>query len=192
MDQSTAKAGLRKTILHARQVLSPAEVEDKSSWIIKRLKELEPLRHARIIMAYSPIRNEVDLRPYLEELLEQGKTILLPRVDNEMLQAAAFHGWDKCQTSSLGIKEPAGPGWPLPEIEAVLVPGVAFDGNGHRLGYGRGFYDRFLPELSPSAFLCGVAYEFQIVDSVFPEERDKPVHWIVSDRSEVAVDMRFF
>lgn len=73
-----------------------------------------------------------------------------------------------------------------------MVPGVAFDGNGHRLGYGRGFYDRFLPGLPPSVFLCGVAYEFQIVDAVFPEEQDIPMHWIVSEQSEVAVDMRFF
>lgn len=192
MDQATTKGQLRKQILAARELLSPAQVGEKSLRIIDRLKQLEPLRHARVIMAYSPIRNEVDLWPYLEELLEQGKTVLLPRVEGDKLQAVAFEGRAKCRTSSFGIHEPCGAGYRLEEIESVLVPGVAFDGNGHRLGYGRGYYDRFLPELFPSVFLCGVAYEFQIVDSVFPEGQDIPMHWIVSDRSEVVVDMRFF
>jgi 5-formyltetrahydrofolate cyclo-ligase len=192
MNQPTTKAGLRQAILAARNLLSPAQVEEKSRRIMERLKEIEPLRQARVIMAYSSIRNEVNLWPYLEEMLRQGKTILLPRVEGDMLEAVEFRAQGKCRISSFGIQEPLGPGQPLESIEAVLVPGVAFDGNGHRLGYGRGFYDRFLPGLPPSVFLCGVAYEFQIVDAVFPEEQDIPMHWIVSEQSEVAVDMRFF
>lgn len=192
MDQSTNKAGLRKTILAARSLLSPDQVKESSRRIAKRLKELEPLQSARVVMAYSSIRNEVDLWPYLEGLLEQGKTVLLPRVEGETLAAVQFEGRERCLTSSFGISEPCGSKHPLEKIEAVLVPGVAFDGKGHRLGYGRGFYDRFLQKLSPSVFLCGIAYEFQIVDSVFPEESDIPMHWIVSEKSEVAVDMRFF
>ena len=192
MEQPTTKAGLRRAILAARNLLSPDQVEEKSRRIMERLKEIEPLRQARVIMAYSPIRNEVDLWPYLEDMLGQGKTILLPRVEGDMLEAVEFKGRDQCRTSSFGITEPLGPGQPLELIEAVLVPGVAFDGNGHRLGYGKGFYDRFLSELPPSVFRCGVAYEFQIVEAVFPGERDIPVHWIVSEQSEVAADMRFF
>ncbi|MEN6391288.1 MAG: 5-formyltetrahydrofolate cyclo-ligase [Syntrophomonas sp.] len=190
MDQPTTKAGLRKAILAARSLLSPAQVEEKSCRIIKRLEELGPLRQARVIMAYSSIRNEVDLWPYLEKILGQGKTVLLPRVEGDKLLAVPFQGRDKCQVSSLGIQEPCGSELPLQEIEAVLVPGVAFDKNGHRLGYGRGFYDRFLPGLSPLVFRCGIAYEFQLVENVFPEENDIAMHWIVSDQSEVVMDRR--
>lgn len=187
MERSKTKAGLRQAMLAARKLLTPAQVEEKSRRIIDRLKELEPLRQARVIMAYSAIRNEVDLWPYLEESLGGGKTVLLPRVEGDKLLAVPFEGRDRCQISSLGIQEPCGLELAAGEIEAVLVPGVAFDKNGHRLGYGRGFYDRFLPGLSPSVFRCGIAYEFQIVDSVFPEENDIPMHWIVSEQSEIAV-----
>lgn len=191
MDQLTTKAGLRKAILTDRDLLSPAQVEERSRRIIKRLKELEPLRQARVIMAYSSIKNEVDLWPYLDEMLGQGKTILLPRVEGDKLLAVPFEGRAKCRISSFGIQEPCGAPHPLEGIEVILVPGVAFDRNGHRLGYGRGFYDRFLPWLSPLAFRCGIAYQFQIVDSVFPGENDIPMHWIVSDQSEVAVGLNF-
>ncbi|MEQ8173928.1 MAG: 5-formyltetrahydrofolate cyclo-ligase [Syntrophomonadaceae bacterium] len=187
MDLPTTKAGLRKAILAARSLISPDQVGKKSSSIIKRLEKLEPLRQARVIMAYSSIRNEVDLWPYLEEMLGQGKTILLPRVEGDKMLAVPFEGRDRCRISSFGIQEPCGSELPMEKIEAVLVPGVAFDRNGHRLGYGRGFYDRFLPGLSASVFRCGIAYDFQIVDSVFPEENDVPMHWIVSDQLELVV-----
>lgn len=190
MDQPKTKAELRKAMLAARSLLTPAQVEEKSRRIIERLNEIEPLRQARVIMTYSAIRNEVDLWPYLEESLGAGKTVLLPRVEGDKLLAVPFEGKDRCQINSLGIQEPCGSELAVEEIEAVLVPGVAFDKNGHRLGYGRGFYDRFLPGLSPWAFRCGIAYEFQIFASVFPEENDIPMHWIVSEQSEIAVQRK--
>lgn len=192
MDQTTAKVQLRNRMLSRRKSLSPEDMELKSMQVIKRLRELKPLKSARFLMFYSSIRNEVDLSSFFEEQWQLGKTILLPRVNGNALEAVVFQGWDNCVSGSFGILEPSGPAFPAKNIDVVLAPGLAFDGKGYRLGYGKGYYDRFLPFCSREAFLCGVAYEFQVVDTIFPSEGDIPLHWIVTDQSEVAVNMHFF
>ncbi len=192
MDQRKAKIQLRNEMSSMRLNLSKLAVGEKSKQVISRLRELEPFRRAQAVMFYSSIRNEVDLSPLFEELRSQGKTVLLPRVRGNMLEAVIFEGWESCGSGSFGILEPVGPAFPAEDIEAVFTPGLAFDAKGFRLGYGKGYYDRFLPYCSREAFLCGVAYEFQVVDTIFPGENDIPLHWIVTDCSEVAVDMKFF
>jgi 5-formyltetrahydrofolate cyclo-ligase len=187
------RAQLRKHISGIRKRLSPEQKQEASQCVCKRLKELTPLAGARTIMGYSPINNEIDIIPFLSLQKERGKTVLLPRVENDgRLSAVEFVNWDMTRSSSFGIKEPLGKPWPLDSIDAVLVPGLVFDANGYRLGYGRGYYDRFLPGLNQRAFKCGVAYEFQVIDNVFPREHDVPVHWIVTEKSEVVVGWAYF
>jgi 5-formyltetrahydrofolate cyclo-ligase len=186
------KDRLRQEMLNRRQLLSPEQVAKISSKIISRLDRLPPLKKAGTIMAYASIKNEVDLEPWLEQLVLEGKTVLLPRVEGSKLLAVPWQDWISCQLGPYKIREPQGNPIEPGEIDAVLVPGLAFDGRGYRLGYGKGYYDRFLSQLSPHSFLCGAAYEFQVVESIFPDENDVPLHWIVTEQSEVAVDMRFY
>ena len=101
-------------------------------------------------------------------------------------------GWEDIQAGPFGIREPLGKAFDPRLIEAVLVPGLVFDYKGYRIGYGKGYYDRFLPHLSDSAFICGVCYEFQVVENIFPHQHDIPMHWIVTDHSELVISWDYF
>lgn len=183
---------LRKMISEKRKSLSPEEVEKLSQRICQKLLEIDKIRKARVIMGFSSIKNEVNLMPFLEELRKE-KTIVLPRVmDKENMEAIEYRGKEYTSSGPFGIVEPVGEPFDPYRIDVVLVPGLVFDYKGYRLGYGRGYYDRFLPRLRKDAFLCGICYDFQVVETVYPHEADFPVHWIVTDKSEVAVNLDYF
>lgn len=183
---------LRRQMMARRKKLSHLEVDALSQQVCRRLEELQPLQQAKVIMGFSSIRNEVNLGPLLQKLQNQGRTILLPRVEGNSLQAVAFKPGEDMGRGSFGIREPLGEPFAAGKIDVVIVPGLVFDPSGYRLGYGKGYYDRFLPRLNQQCFKCGVCYEFQVVENVYPHPKDIPVHWIVTDHSEVAVDWDFF
>lgn len=184
---------LRQRMLQLRGSLSPLQVMEMSQQVVNKLNELEPLRRARTIMGFSAIKNEVNLEGLFEQQLLQGKKILLPRVENRNdIAAVEFKGWEQCCHSQFGIREPLGEQFPEERIDVVLVPGLVFDGKGYRLGYGRGYYDRFLAKLGEKVFKCGICYNFQVVDDVFPHQNDIPLHWIVTDKSELLIDGDYF
>ena len=187
-----SKDSLRDEMKAKRQQLAPEQMQQAAQMIARRLNDLLPVQKAKTIMGYAPMRNEVDLESFYEEQLKLGKTILLPRVEGNQIKPVEWKGWQETTISSFGIREPLGECFSTSEIDVVLIPGLAFDGNGFRLGYGRGFYDRFLPGLGRDAFKCGICYEFQVVESVFPHENDIPVHWIVTEQSELVINWDFF
>lgn len=164
-----------------------------SQAIADKLNELVPLGAARTIMGFCPIKNEVDLSYYLNRQWTKGKTILLPRINQVgELEAVKYGGDNSLTPGSYGILEPRGEAVQPNDVDAVLVPGLVFDGKGYRLGYGKGYYDRFLSTLPKKVFICGVCYEFQVVDNVCPHENDIPMHWVVTDKSELVIDWDFF
>ena len=184
---------LRKEMGDRRASLSALEVDNSSTLIAGKLMELDPIINARNIMGFASVRNEVDLRPFLRRQADLGKTILLPRVEkNGSLAAVELSSWESTRSGAFGIAEPTGSDFPLTGIDAVIVPGLVFDAYGYRLGYGKGYYDRFLKLLPKSTFICGVCYEFQVVDNIFPNDEDVPVHWIVTEKSELVINWDFF
>lgn len=192
-EEGPRRQSIRQERRSLRQSLTSAEVEEKSRRVAEKLQLLPALEKAGNIMAYMPFDNEVDLREVLAAFRSQGRVILLPRIgpDNN-LEAVPFRENQQWQRRSFGVLEPDGAAFPREEIQSVLVPGLAFDPLGYRLGFGRGYYDRFLSGLDPRVFRCGVCYEFQVVDSVFPTDTDVPMHWVVTDHSEILVDPGFF
>lgn len=183
---------LRREMKSRRNNMSGSETEELSKIICQRLEKLQPLAQAEVIMGYSSIRNEVNLIPWLQKLKQQGRTILLPRVQENRLVAVELKDEEDMDQSSFGIREPRGEPFDEDQVDVVLVPGLVFDVQGYRLGYGKGYYDRFLPIVGKHCFNCGVCYEYQVVDNVFPHSGDVPVHWIITERSEIAVDWNFF
>jgi 5-formyltetrahydrofolate cyclo-ligase len=184
---------LRKRMSEHRANLSAAQVENYSTLIAGKLNKLEPIINARRIMGFCSIRNEVDLSFFLQKEADHGKKILLPRVEKSgELVAVEFEGRQSSRPGVFGIMEPIGPVCSLDEIDVILVPGLVFDGHGYRLGYGKGYYDRFLKLLPAKAFICGVGYEFQVVDDIMPHSGDVPMHWIVTDKSELVIDWNYF
>ncbi|NLV16422.1 MAG: 5-formyltetrahydrofolate cyclo-ligase [Syntrophomonadaceae bacterium] len=173
---------LREEIRTLRSALSPQEVESRSGLIVSSLKGLSFLQDAQNIMCYAAFGNEVNINCYWQEQLGLGKGIILPRVKGDQLEGVLFTDWATMGRGPFGIKEPLGKVFPPERIDAVLVPGLVFDRRGNRLGYGKGYYDRFLPKLRDSVCLCGVAYHFQLAEDTFPTIRDVPLHMLVTDK----------
>lgn len=171
-----------------RAGLTPEQVKAASRKIASRLDELEPLRHARSIMGFASIKNEIDLAFWVEKEIACGKNLFLPRVEkNGSMEAVQFRGWEQTVAGPFGIREPIGGPFDPQLIDVVLVPGLVFDAQGYRLGYGKGYYDRFLLRLRKDAFCCGLCYDFQVVDDVGPHPGDIPVHLILTERTQITV-----
>jgi 5-formyltetrahydrofolate cyclo-ligase len=140
-------------------------------------------REARTILAYLPLQDELDLMPALKTALAGGKTIALPQYipEHGKYVAAILEGPpENLRKGKFGVMEPSpdAPRIPLNRLDFVLAPGVAFDPDGHRLGRGRGFYDRLLAEVT--GVKCGVALDEQIVPKLPVEAHDIPMDYILT------------
>ena len=140
-------------------------------------------QEASILLSYYPLPDEVDVRLLIKEAFESGKRVLLPVCKGEDLELRLYEGEDSLREGAFGIMEPTGPLFApenYDEIELALVPGMAFDRAGHRLGRGKGYYDRLLPRLS-NARLMGICFSFQLLDEVPNEPHDIPVQCVITN-----------
>ena len=164
-----AKAALRKQIRGALEKIFPAARATLSAQICNRLKEQAVWKNAGSVLFFAPRPDELDLWPLLEDALAGGKIAALPRFN------PAGKNYVACRVQNLrseiapgefGIREPAArcAGIPLDRLDLILVPGVAFDWHGHRLGRGKGFYDRLLADVR--GVKCGIAFDEQMVNDV--------------------------
>lgn len=190
----TDKRSLRKIMHEKRNSLSSHEVAKASGKIVEKLVNLPYVKESRIIMSFMPYGNEVNIIPLNEWILEQGKALCIPRVlDGTNMDAVKI---DSIMTglvkNSYGIYEPSKDLKPIePEkIELILVPGVAFDINGNRLGHGKGYYDRFLLNRSKNAITLGIAYSFQVLDSIPHDEHDVRLDGIVTESEVILLNGR--
>jgi 5-formyltetrahydrofolate cyclo-ligase len=176
-----AKTNLRQKIRAALGNISPAVRAVES---IELCDRLEPqVRSAHTILFFAPLPDELDVWPLLEKLLAAEKICALPAFDPVTQTYSARRVVDLTTdlvTGKFGVREP-GPNcaeMPLEQFDLVLVPGVAFDWHGHRLGRGKGFYDRILS--AASGLKCGVAYDLQLVENIPVEPHDAPVNFIAT------------
>jgi len=151
-----------------------------SEAVVEKLHGMMESRNVRTVMAYWPLKDEVDIRPLIDRLVEQGRTVVLPKVlDDETMELRRYTSRDDLREGAFHIMEPVGELFTDYEaIDVALVPGMAFDAAGHRLGRGKGYYDRFLAEhLAPCPLplaprLIGACFPFQRVAEVPSEEHD--------------------
>jgi 5-formyltetrahydrofolate cyclo-ligase len=180
-----AKRSMRERVLAARDALAPDARERASRAIAHRIDALASFRSAATVLLTFPFRSEWDTRPLIRAALARGQTVALPRVDPaaRMLELREVQGLDAMAPGYLGIPEPQEGCAPVAPhmIDWVLVPGVAFDARGRRLGYGGGFYDRLQPLLTRAPLRVAGAYELQIVDVVPAAPHDRGVDLIVTD-----------
>ena len=174
------KCELRSLMRQRKRQFTQQQLCELSLSIVDRLRTM--LNSTDTIVAYYSLDDEVDTHDLIDELLADGKTVYLPRVvsDDEMV-LCCYTGADSLSKGAFGIMEPVGkPVSTDTHIDAVLVPGMAFDVEGHRLGRGKGYYDRFLSSLSrPLPLLIGVCFDFQKVDVVPTEPFDVSVNVVV-------------
>jgi len=188
MDVRGEKRALRRRILRERDGL-PAE--RRAAWsrsIAERLLARPELLRAGTVHLFASFGSEVETLPIVERLLASGRRPVLPVVLRETwtMKHAAIRGLDDLVPGFKGILEPADgcPSCDPGEIDLVIVPGVAFDRRGGRLGYGGGFYDRFLAGCP--APRIALAFSMQIVEAVPCEECDLPIDVILTELEEIA------
>ena len=181
------KRALRDALMAARDGLDPDFRALASLSILARIESLSSYRNARVVLLTLPFRSEWDARLLARSAIAAGKTIAAPRVDASarMLRPSRIHDVDRdVEAGYRGIPEPRAScaAVPLDTIDWVLVPGVAFDAAGRRLGYGGGYYDRLLPLLPPAAQRVAGAFEAQLIDRVPAAPHDVGVDCIVTER----------
>jgi len=163
------KKAWREKMLAMRAGLNQTTTTANSAAVCAELLSLSQLQASRQVMWYLPIRGEVDLTPLITATERRGIKVLLPKVMSKGVIEAYYcpQPWqDRVASGSYGILEPslATQSTSPSEIDIVLVPGVAFDKDLYRLGYGGGYYDRFLALLPRRTLKIGVAYSCQVVD----------------------------
>jgi 5-formyltetrahydrofolate cyclo-ligase len=186
------KLALRRWVLANRDGLSAAVRAGASAAIAARILERADFKSARTVLLTLPFGSEWDTSAVMRAALAAGRTVAMPRVDGQsrMLELHAIADPQRDIVAGYrAIPEPlpACPRVSRDAIDFVLVPGVAFDRLGRRMGYGGGYFDRLLPHLAPRAVRVAGAFEIQLVDRVPAAPHDIAVDAIVTESRELAI-----
>jgi 5-formyltetrahydrofolate cyclo-ligase len=182
-----SKAQLRQKIKSKRDALSEMERVSLSGLVALRLLSVPGYRAARTIMAYCSYGSEVLTDELIRQALAQGKRVAVPKVvgrETCEMQVQSIRSLEDVSPGEFGIREPRKNAdcavLDPSRIDVVLVPGIAFDRQGYRIGFGKGFYDRWIRAV-PAHKLVGLAYDFQVLERIPIEKHDVAVGLIVTD-----------
>lgn len=177
------KKEIRKKIFKARKEHTDAWIRENSLRITEALTQLPEYRNAERIMAYADYNHEVITRYIIEQAWKDGKEVAVPKVFGKDMVFYRLTDFSQLESSYFGIPEPKEDGETVSWEEAMMVmPGVAFDINCNRVGYGGGFYDRFL-EKHPEVCRVAVGFSFQILPEVPTEPTDIRPQVIVTEEN---------
>lgn len=162
------KRAWREEIRRRKAAYSTDELKVMSAGIIEAVKQSGRWKAARCVLLYHALPDEVDTCHWIDEAAKE-KTVLLPHVTGETtMELCRYEGDKSLQKGAYGIMEPHGTAFTAyDEIDLAIVPGMAFDTSCHRLGRGKGYYDRLLPLLS-GAYKIGICFPFQLIDGILP------------------------
>jgi 5-formyltetrahydrofolate cyclo-ligase len=185
------KASLRKEILAKRNRIPVSVKKVKDRAIEDRLFELDEIKHAKTVFFFASFRSEVETSGMIRRSLKEGKTVVLPRVEGTAIGLYRITGPGELIPGCMKIPEPSvltdDRKVRINDVDAIIVPGAAFDRSGNRIGYGGGFYDRLLAQLQKPVPVIAPAYEEQVIDVVPADSHDKKVSIIVTDRRVISV-----
>lgn len=184
---SNEKRVLREKMLNTRNSSSIEAIERMSENIQSSVMNMNEFMNAKTVAAYYPLGSEVSTLRILSTVLSLRKHLALPRVeDSDSIMFAAVNDLDKdLETGKYKIKEPNNRCQKIDEIDLVLVPGIAWDEHGHRLGYGKGYYDRYLASITAAS--VGLAYDFQVLENIPHEKNDFRVNLIVTEKRVIKI-----
>lgn len=180
------KTVIRKEILSIRSNLGKKEHEIKSKAIIKKLLDSKFYKDAKNIMIYISFKGEVDTHKFIKKAMDNGKNILIPVTlpENKQIKPSLINSFDELEIGFYNILTPKkefikyiDPN----DIDLIIVPGLGFDRKGYRVGFGGGYYDRFLSDLKHITKIS-IAFDFQILDNVPKESFDIPVDYIFTEK----------
>lgn len=171
-DITKQKKSLRKSIIAQRDAMNASEKALLDTQICNQLQQLIEQKKCKIIHAYIPIGSEIDIQPLLKWILQKQIKVVTPKtLRNRQLQHLVLNSLDALESGLFGTSHPANSEEYKGTYDLIIVPGLAFDDNNYRLGYGGGYYDTFLAE-HPNAFKIGVGYAFQKLESIPKESHD--------------------
>src|SRR4051794_18407943 len=183
--RSAAKEELRRRAAALRRALLADTRQRYSAGMCERLVESEIFKRAKVVAAYSALRFEIDPRALVERACALGKIVGLPRfvANTGTLELAEYRPGDELAETHSMVKQPleSASTIELTSVDLVLVPGLAFDLRGGRLGFGQGYYDRFLPGM-PNAVRVGLSFELQLLAEVPATTHDVPVDQLATER----------
>ena len=185
------KKKTRQRVLQQRRAFSATEKTPAEQRMLKFLQSWDVFRQAKTIHIFISKTDEPDTSPIIESAWESGKTVAVPCVVPESFEL--FHSqlksFEDLSSGALGVLEPSPEGRikMTPEsFDLVIIPGVAFDRKGGRLGYGKGYYDRFLEQTA--AFRLALAFNFQVLEKVPTEKHDVPMNGILTESGIIEVN----
>jgi 5-formyltetrahydrofolate cyclo-ligase len=186
-----AKALMRKRFRSHRAALPKGAIAARSEDLCARLLSLDLITSAKQIALFWPItrHNEVDLRSVDKALRERGCEVAYPAID-PTTRVMTFHlvpDTDALAPTELGFMAPPLTAASAAALDVVVVPGLAFDPQGHRIGYGGGFYNRALPATRPRATAIGVAFDFQLAADIPHDNNDVAVDVVITDKRELLI-----
>lgn len=179
------KHDLRRSCAARRRALATTQPAGASAEVARALLRFPAVRAARSIALYASLPDELPTRPIYEALAAPGRCLLLPEVVGaRTLQFREVTSWEALRPGRFGVRTPPrdAPAVAPASIDVALVPGVAFDTRGRRLGRGGGYYDATFPAGAAAPLLVGLAWSFQLVEAVPAGSRDRRVDAIVTER----------
>ena len=188
------KKQIRKEYLENRNKMSAEKREKASEKITERLLKMPEVKNAPTVFVYASYKTEVSTKKLIQTLLTEGRTVALPKVDDKEMEFYQVTSWEELFPGFQGILEPqvcsgteaVRPG----PRDVMLLPGAAFDYAGNRIGYGGGYYDRYLNSLQGrKPFLVGIAFYKQIYPTFLPtESQDWKVDYVVTEKKKVKTE----
>lgn len=173
------KKELRRSIMQQKRAMTSEEIGEKSAELAKQFLASDFYRNAKTLYGYMSYNQEVRTVPILEQALRDGKRVAVPKVYGDEMRFIYVTDLTAMEKSSFGIPEPIADGPVGDDLHAlVLMPGLAFDREGHRIGYGGGFYDKFL-EQEPEHPTVALCYDFQMLPQLKTQAHDIPVDAVI-------------
>lgn len=181
-----SKSQLRKRVLNVRNNMSKEDVKKNSNAIMDKITSLDIYKQSKVVFIYMDFKNEVITSNLIKHMLSEKKRVVIPYTDsiNTVLIPSEITKESDLKQNSFGYFEPKSI---LPvnieEIDLVIVPGVVFDKNLNRIGFGKGYYDKILNRLKPSAKKIALAHDFQVLEDIPAEEHDVKMDMIITEKN---------
>ena len=179
------KKALRSQIKEQKRQMTARQIESASARLTEMFVATEQYRQARTVYGYLPYNQEVRTTGLLERALREGKRVAVPKIYGDEMKFIYLEDLSLVEKSAFGIPEPIADGPVADDPTAlVLMPGMAFDPEGHRCGYGGGFYDKFLAS-EPDHPTLALCYDFQMLPHLETEDYDIPVDIVLSAKGDI-------
>lgn len=174
------KNNLRKKMIEKRIKLTDQEVKNKSNSIISKIEEQDFFHNSKNIAIYYPFKNEVDLL-FLFDKYKKDKNFLFPKTYNKTMKFHKVSSLSNFKKGSFGVMEPTEDIFKN-SIDLFFIPGVAFSPSLYRIGYGGGYYDKYIKNINYQTRLIGVAFDMQVIDDIPVEEHDQKLHKLITEK----------